>query len=130
MVIAYERPAGEGLNALPESGPHGIAAAVLEVIREPMFLLPIAAINICLVRGDLHEALMLLFFVGAVMGVVHYQSHKAECALQALREVFGLTCLHANDVLPALVAGTAGIAWFVPFEWMKGERMAAPVSWR
>ncbi len=117
------------MNALPGSGPHGIAAA-LEVIREPMFLLPIAAAGICLVRGDLHEALMLLPFVGVAMGIAHYQSHKAKRALQALREVFGLTCLHANDVLPALGAGTAGIAWFVPFEWMKGERMAAPVSWR
>jgi len=125
-VLARERPAGKRPNASPESGPPGPAAAVLEVIREPMFLLPIAAAGICLVLGDLHEALLLLF-AGVAMGIALYPSHKTERALQALREVFGFICLHASDALPALVAGTAGI---VPFERTKGERLAAPVSWR
>jgi len=38
-----------------------------------------------------------------------------------LREVFGFTYLHANDVLLALAAGAAGIAWFELFKWAKGR---------
>ena len=72
-TLARERLAVEGANALPESGPHGTAAMVLEVIREPMFLLLIAATAIYLALGDLHEALMLLFFVAVVMGITLYQ---------------------------------------------------------
>jgi hypothetical protein len=41
-----------------------------------------------------------------------------------LREVFGFTYLHANDVLLAFAAGAAGIAWFEVFKWAKGKRLA------
>jgi len=74
-----------GANALPDSGPRGTAALVLGVIREPMFLLLIAAAGIYLVLSDLHETLMLLFFVGVVMAITFYPSHKTERVLQALR---------------------------------------------
>ena len=40
--------------------------------------------------------------------------------LPGLREVFGCTYLHRNDVLRALVAGATGIAWFELFKRAKG----------
>ena len=104
-TVARERLVEEGANALPESGPHGTAALVLEVIREPMFLLLIAAATIYLVLGDLHEALMLLFFVGVVMGITLYQSHKTERVLQALRDLTSPRALVLRDGEKQRIAG-------------------------
>ncbi|MGE5320792.1 MAG: cation-translocating P-type ATPase [Hyphomicrobiaceae bacterium] len=103
---ARERLAAEGPNALPADGPRGTATIVLEVIREPMFLLLIAAAAIYLVLGDLHEALMLLFFVGVVMGITLYQSHKTERVLQSLRDLTSPRALVLRDGEKLRVAGS------------------------
>jgi Ca2+-transporting ATPase len=104
-TLARERLAAEGANALPDGGPHGTAAMVLEVIREPMFLLLIAATGIYLALGDLHEALMLLFFVAVVMGITLYQSHKTERVLQALRDLTSPRALVLRDGEKQRIAG-------------------------
>ena len=104
-TLARERLTDEGANALPDSGPHGTAAMVLEVIREPMFLLLIAATAIYLALGDLHEALMLLFFVAVVMGITLYQSHKTERVLQALRDLTSPRALVLRDGEKQRIAG-------------------------
>lgn len=85
--LARERLAAEGANALPDSRQYGGRAMLLDVIREPMFLLLILAAAIYLLLGDLHEALMLLFFVAVVVGITLYQSHKTERVLQVLRDL-------------------------------------------
>ena len=104
-TLARERLTAEGANELPDSGPHGAAAMVLEVIREPMFLLLIAAAGIYFVLGDLHEALMLLFFVGVVMGITFYQSHKTERVLRALRDLSSPRALVLRDGEKQRIAG-------------------------
>ena len=104
-TLARERLATEGANALPDGGPHGTAAMLLEVIREPMFLLLIAAAAIYLVLGDLHEALMLLFFVAVVVGITLYQSHKTERVLQALRDLTSPRALVLRDGEKQRIAG-------------------------
>jgi Ca2+-transporting ATPase len=104
-TLARERLAAEGANALPDSGRHGTTAMVLEVIREPMFLLLIAATAIYLALGDLHEALMLLFFVAVVMGITLYQSHKTERVLQALRDLTSPRALVLRDGEKQRIAG-------------------------
>ena len=102
---AGERLTVDGPNALPDSGPHGTAAMVLEVIREPMFLLLLVAAGIYLVLGDLHEALLLLFFVMVVMGITFYQSHKTERVLQALRDLTSPRALVLRDGEKQRIAG-------------------------
>src|SRR5512138_175484 len=85
--VARARLAAEGPNALPESGRHGAAAMLIEVVREPMFLLLVAATAIYLTLGDLHDALVLACFVAVVIGITLYQSRKTERVLQALRDL-------------------------------------------
>jgi Ca2+-transporting ATPase len=127
---------------VPDGRPHELLADVLEVVREPMFLLLIVAACIYLVLGDLHEALMLSFFVVVVMGITLYQSHKTERVLQALRDlsspralvlrdgekrrIAGREVVRGDIVLLAVVAGAAGIAWFEVFKSVRGRR----VAWR
>lgn len=84
---AAERLRKHGPNELPSSKPRSIWAIAGEVVREPMFLLLLAAGAIYLLVGDLQEALLLLGFVFVVMGITLYQERKTERALEALRDL-------------------------------------------
>ncbi len=84
---AAERLEREGRNELPSSRKRSIIAIAFDVAREPMFLLLAACGTIYLVLGDLREALMLLGFVLAVVGLTLYQERKTERALEALRDL-------------------------------------------
>lgn len=77
----------EGYNELPTGSRRGLLNIAFEVVREPMFLLLIAAGTLYLLLGDLEEALMLLMFVFVIMGITFYQERKTEHALEALRDL-------------------------------------------
>ncbi|MHB8792892.1 MAG: cation-translocating P-type ATPase [Thermoleophilia bacterium] len=84
---AARRIEQEGYNELPTGRRRGLLNVALEVVREPMFLLLIAAGTLYLLLGDLEEALMLLMFVFVIMGITFYQERKTEHALEALRDL-------------------------------------------
>ncbi len=77
----------EGYNELPSTDKRSVFTIVMEVMREPMFLLLIACGTIYLFLGDLQEALMLLGFVFVIMGITFYQERKTERTLEALRDL-------------------------------------------
>jgi P-type Ca2+ transporter type 2C len=82
-----ERLAADGYNELPSGKKRTIFHILLEVVREPMFLLLIACGSLYLILGDIEEALMLLGFVCVVIGITIYQEQKTEKALDALRDL-------------------------------------------
>ena len=84
---AAERLKEEGYNELPSAKKRDVLAIALEVLRQPMFILLVAAGTIYLVLGSMGEALMLLSFVFVVMGITIYQERKTERALEALRHL-------------------------------------------
>ncbi|MDY9922716.1 cation-translocating P-type ATPase [Methanobacterium sp.] len=86
-----------GYNELPSTEKRSFLTIVLEVIREPMFLLLIACGAIYLVLGDLQEALMLLGFVFVIMGITFYQERKTERTLEALRDLSSPRALVIRD---------------------------------
>ena len=102
---AEERLAAEGYNELPAGEPRGLLVIVLEVIREPMFLLLVAASTIYLLFGDLREALVLLASIVVVMGITIYQSRKTENALEALRDLSSPRALVMRDGSAKRIAG-------------------------
>ncbi len=87
----------EGYNELPSSEKRSFFTIVLEVIREPMFLLLIGCGTIYLILGDLQEALMLLAFVFVIMGITFYQERKTERTLEALRDLSSPRALVIRD---------------------------------
>ena len=101
---AETRLAREGYNELPAAKPRGLLVILLEVIREPMFLLLVAASTIYLVFGDVREAIVLLASIVVVMGITIYQSRKTENALEALRDVEPARA-RAGDGVPKRIAG-------------------------
>jgi P-type Ca2+ transporter type 2C len=93
---AAERLAAEGPNALPTARRRR-AALALDVLREPMFLLLVMAAAIYLVLGDVREALVLAASVVVVLVITVAQEHKAERALEALRDLSSPRALVVRD---------------------------------
>jgi Ca2+-transporting ATPase len=102
---AARRLAAEGPNALPAAQERGLAAIALEVLREPMFLLLVAAAAIYLALGDLREALVLAASVVVIIAITVRQERKAERALEALRDLSSPRALVLRDGERQRIAG-------------------------
>jgi len=77
----------EGLNELPTQAKRSLSSIVLEVAREPMFLMLIAAGSLYLLMGEPADALMLLGFVFVVMAITIIQERRTERSLEVLRDL-------------------------------------------
>lgn len=86
-AIAASRLAAEGPNVIAAQQPRSAFAIAIEVAREPMFLLLVAAGGIYLASGRVDDALMLLGFVFVVMTITIVQEQRTERALDALRDL-------------------------------------------
>jgi len=94
-----------GPNELPTSRPLGAWRLLLDVVSEPMFLLLVACGAIYLLLGDRSEALMLLGFVGLVIGMTYFQQRRTESSLNALRDLSSPRALIIRDGKQRRVAG-------------------------
>ena len=77
----------EGPNELPAQQKRNLLTIVLEVVREPMFVMLVAAGVVYLLLGEPTDALMLLGFVFVVMTITIVQARRTEHALEALRDL-------------------------------------------
>jgi Ca2+-transporting ATPase len=102
---AQSRFRTEGANELPIADQRNFMAIVLEVLREPMFLLLVVAGAIYLLLGDVSDSLMLLGFVFVVMGITIYQEYKTERVLEALRDLTSPRALVLRDGVERRIAG-------------------------
>ncbi len=102
---ASQRLRTEGYNEIPSATRRSFVIIALDIVREPMFLLLVAAGAVYLVLGDLQEALMLLSFVIVVIGITIYQERKTERALEALRDLSSPRALVMRDGEQKRIAG-------------------------
>lgn len=102
---AQERLRQDGPNALSASDRPGGCALLLEVLREPMFLLLVACGVVYLALGDRQEALMLLGFVGVVILMTWAQKRRSQNALDALRDLSSPRALVIRDGASTRIAG-------------------------
>jgi len=82
-----ERQGRDGFNELPTQEKRTAVVILLEVLKEPMFLLLIGCGALYLLSGEFQEALMLLGFVFVIIGITFYQERKTERALEALKDL-------------------------------------------
>jgi len=87
----------EGFNELPQSGRRNIPEVISGVVREPIFLLLVAAGAVYFLLGDLQEGLMMMSFVAIIIGITAYQEQKTERALEALRNLSSPRALVIRD---------------------------------
>jgi P-type Ca2+ transporter type 2C len=95
----------DGPNELPSSKPRSVWRIGLEIVREPMFLLLIAAAAIYFLLGDVREALVLLASVLVMLGITFFQERKTERALDALRDLSSPRALVIRDGEARRIAG-------------------------
>ena len=100
-----EHLAQDGYNELPSAQKRTFFHIILDVVKEPMFILLILCGLLYLVLGDLQEALMLMGFVFVIMGIELYQEQKTERALEALRDLSSPRALVIRDGEQRRIAG-------------------------
>ncbi len=124
---ATARLAALGPNELPAQPSRTIGRIVVGVAAEPMFLMIVAAGLLYLVLGDLGEALLLLAFIGIVMGITIVQERKTERVLDTLRELSSPRARVIRDGDVRLIAGRD----VVPGDTLlleEGDRIAADAT--
>ncbi len=84
---AARRLALHGPNELPTPGTRSWGEVVRGVLREPMFLMLLAAAGLYLLVGDPVEGLILSLFACLTVGLVILQELRGESALAALRDL-------------------------------------------
>jgi Ca2+-transporting ATPase len=76
-----------GMNELPQGEKRSLLRTALEVGREPMFQLLLAAGIIYLAIGELGDGLMLLASAGITIGISIVQERRTEKVLETLRDL-------------------------------------------
>lgn len=102
---ARRRLEAEGPNELQSEKPRGVLAIAFEVVREPMFLMLVAAGSLYLLMGEPVDAAMLLGFVFVVMAITVTQERRTEHALDALRDLSSPRALVIRDGAHRRIAG-------------------------
>jgi P-type Ca2+ transporter type 2C len=102
---AAGRLAEDGPNTLPSGQRRSLLSIAGDTVREPMFLLLLAAGTLYLVFGDLQEGLTLFGFVVVTVGLTLYQEGKTERAIEALRDLTSPRALVIRDGQPQRIAG-------------------------
>jgi Ca2+-transporting ATPase len=121
---AQRRLAATGYNELITPRPRRVWNIIADVLREPMFLLLIAAGGIYLLLGDVQDALMLSVFVVLIIVMTVSQQHKSERVLETLRDLSSPRALVIRDGRQQRIAGRE----VVPGDLMllnEGDRVAA-----
>jgi Ca2+-transporting ATPase len=86
-----------GFNELPSEEHRGVLAIAWEVVKQPMFLMLVAAGALYLLMGEPKDALLLLGFVVVVMAITIIQERRTENALEALRDLSSPRALVIRD---------------------------------
>ncbi|MGE5337849.1 MAG: cation-translocating P-type ATPase [Gemmatimonadota bacterium] len=107
---AAQRLARDGPNELPSQRPRGLFAVAREVVREPMFLMLVAAGSLYFAMGKLSDALLLLSFVIVVIAITVIQERRTERALEALRDLSSPRALVVRDGAQRRIAGREVVA--------------------
>lgn len=100
-----ERLLRYGYNELPASKSKNILQIVLEVIKEPMFILLLACGGLYLLLGDYTEGITLLSWVFIIIFITFYQHQKTEKALEALRKLSSPRALVIRNCRQIRIAG-------------------------
>jgi Ca2+-transporting ATPase len=102
---AANRLLADGPNELPGAKPRTWLAIALDVIKEPMLILLVAAGSVNFILGEPRDGVILLSFVVVVMAITFYQERKTERALEALRDLSSPRALVVRDSVQLRVAG-------------------------
>ena len=87
LSTVLRRQEEEGFNELPTAKPKRFYHIAFEVLREPMVYLLLGCGLVYFFIGDQQESFMFLGFLGLIVGITIFKEHKADRALEALRDL-------------------------------------------
>ena len=102
---ARDRLEREGFNELPREPGHSPLRVALEVLREPMFALLIAAAVVYGFIGELGDAVLLLGFALVCIAIAVVQRGRSERALEALHGLASPRALVVRDGMRVRIPG-------------------------
>jgi P-type Ca2+ transporter type 2C len=94
---AERRLAAVGPNDIPSGKEHGIQHIILDVMKEPMFLLLLSAASIYGTLGEKAESLLVACFAALTILLVIVQQNRSEKAIQALQSLSAPTARVLRD---------------------------------
>jgi Ca2+-transporting ATPase len=103
--FVLRRQEEEGYNELPTAKPKRLHQIFVGVATEPMVYLLLACGSIYFLIGDRQEASMLLGFLFLIVGITIFQEHKAERALETLRDLSSPRALVIREGRKQRIAG-------------------------
>ncbi len=121
---AAERLRSEGPNTFPGAKRRTLWVILFEALREPMFLLLLAAGVLYLLFGDLREGITLFGFVLVTVALTLYQEGKTERAIEALRDLTSPRALVWRDGQPQRIDASAVVRGDV-LQLHEGDRISA-----
>jgi Ca2+-transporting ATPase len=102
---AAARLKAEGPNELPQPEQRTPLRIMLEVLREPMFLLLLGGGCIYFLLGDLKEAVILVTFAFISIAITVIQETRTERVLEALRDLTSPRALVIRNGVRKRIAG-------------------------
>lgn len=94
-----------GFNELPAGGGSTFWKIMLDVVREPMFMLLIACGLLYILLGDHTEGIILISTIVILIGITFFQNQKSEKALLALKQLATPRVLVIRDGEKKNIAG-------------------------
>lgn len=102
---AVRRLAQDGANEIEADQPRTWLRLGIEILKEPMFVLLLAAAGIYLLLGDLHESLILAASIAVIAAITLLQERRTETALARLRDLSSPRALVIRDSVKRRVPG-------------------------
>ena len=102
---AEQRLTRDGPNELPTAQQRSLFRQTVDVLKEPMLLLLLAAGSINFILAEPIDGMILMSFVVVVIAISIYQEHKSENALAALRDLSSPRALVVRDGQQLRIAG-------------------------
>ena len=102
---AAHRRSLDGPNELPQAAPRNLLRETLDVVRQPMLLLLLAAGTVNFLLAEPLDGVILMLFVLVVVGISIYQEHKTGHALTALRDLSAPRAMVVRDGRQQRIAG-------------------------
>ena len=121
---ATHQRALDGPNELPRPPRRTAWRILLEVAREPMLQLLVAAVGLYLALGNTAEAGVLLVFVAMIVTITLVQERRTERVLEALHDMTSPRAVVWRDATRQRVAGTALVRGDI-IELTEGDRVPA-----
>lgn len=126
-AIAAENLKRDGYNELPSTKKRSFLRILIEIIKEPMFVLLIGAGVVYLLLGDRFDALFLLVFACLSVAITIVQESRSEKVLEALRNLASPRALVMRDGLRVHIAGREVVRGDVIIV-SEGDRVAADAT--